>query len=306
MPRPLSKHARRAAVAVVLLVGLFVAYLAIVRRPPSVPIRATACMADGPTGQGWQLGVSQASIAATIAGVANKRAMPTRALAIAYAAALQESGLADLDYGDRDSVGVFQQRPSQGWGSPKEIENPVYATTRFFEALAVVPGYLKMPIYAAAQAVQRSADGQAYGEWAAAGSQMALAFSGQLPHAVWCSYSQIPRTASLVAASRALDGSFGPLRAHADGDPPPAAGRRPPGQLTIHVSGQRQGWSVAAWLVCNANSYGIRYVRYLGYQWLSYTGSGHWARQPQSGRRSSASAQPPVRAGTAAGAVVFG
>jgi hypothetical protein len=300
MPRPLSKRARRAAVVVVLLVGLFVAYLAVVRRPPSVPIRATACMADGPTGQGWQLGVSQAAIAATIAGVADKRAMPTRALAIAYAAAMQESGLADLDYGDRDSVGVFQQRPSQGWGTPKEIENPVYATTRFFEALAVVPGYLKMPIYAAAQAVQRSADGQAYGEWAAAGSQMALAFSGQLPHAVWCSYAQIPRKASLVAADRALDGSFGALRVHADGDPP---GRgHAPGQLSIHVAGQRQGWSVAAWLVCNASSYGIRYVRYQGYQWLSYTGSGHWARQP--GRQ--VSAQPTGPAGTASGAVVFG
>lgn len=297
MPRKPGKRARRVAVAVVVLAMLFVIYLAVVRRPPAVPIRATACMADGPGGQGWQLDVSQAAIAATIAGVADHRAMPTRALAIAYAAALQESGLANLSYGDRDSLGVFQQRPSEGWGSPAEIENPVYASTRFFEALAAVPGYLKMPIYAAAQAVQHSADGQAYGAWAGAGSQLAAAFSGQLPHAVWCSYTQIAGKAKLAAASRALTGSFGPLSVHADGDP----------ALGISVSGPRQGWSVAAWLVCHASSYGIRYVRYMGYQWLSYTGSGHWARQrPQTAASSPAVSKSSGPADTASGTVVFG
>ena len=77
--------------------------------------------------------------------------MPPRAVAIAYATALQESKLTNLHYGDRDSVGVFQQRPSEGWGTTKQIEDPVYATDRFFEALAAVRGYLRMPIYAAAQ-----------------------------------------------------------------------------------------------------------------------------------------------------------
>ncbi len=60
----------------------------------------------------------QAAIAATIAGVAHQRSMPRRAVMVAYAAALQESKLHNLSYGDRDSVGVFQQRPSEGWGRP--------------------------------------------------------------------------------------------------------------------------------------------------------------------------------------------
>ena len=81
---------------------------------------------------------------------------------MAYAAALQESKLQNLPYGDRDSVGVFQQRPSQGWGPRRDLENPVYATSKFFGALAKVPGYQRMPIYQAAQAVQHSADGLAY------------------------------------------------------------------------------------------------------------------------------------------------
>ena len=77
------------------------------------------------TGSGCQAGrgaaavsldPEQAAIAATIAGVAHQRSMPPHAVMVAYAAALQESKLHNLSYGDRDSVGVFQQRPSEGWG----------------------------------------------------------------------------------------------------------------------------------------------------------------------------------------------
>ena len=123
------------------------------------------------TGSGCQAGTGrkmilldpeQASIAATIAGVAHQRAMPRRAVVVAYAAALQESKLHNLSYGDRDSVGVFQQRPSEGWGPAWKLKDPVYASTRFFRALATVPDYLHKPAYRAAQAVQRSADGHAY------------------------------------------------------------------------------------------------------------------------------------------------
>ncbi len=263
-----SRRARRAAVAVVVLLGLFLGYLAITRHV--VPARrATTCVADARDGSGWQLQVSQAAIAATIAGVASRRAMPTRALTIAYAAALQESGLANLDYGTEDSLGVFQQRPSQGWGTPRQVEDPVYASNRFFAALAAVPGYQHMRVYQAAQAVQHSADGLAYAQWASAGSLLALAFSGQLPHAVWCSYATIPRKASLLAATRRLTGTFGALTVRADGDP----------ARSVQVSSTPQGWAVAAWLVCNAESYGIRYVRYAGYQWLAYTGSGLWSKE---------------------------
>lgn len=264
------RRARRAAVAVVLLAAVLIGYLAITRHPAVQ--RQTACFAEAPGGQGWQLEVSQAAIAATIAGVADRRAMPDRALTIAYATALQESDLANLPYGDLDSVGVFQQRPSEGWGTARQIENPVYASNRFFAALAAVPGYLHMPIYQAAQAVQHSADGQAYAQWASTGSQLAAAFGGSLARGVWCSYATVGHKVRLSAAGRALAGTFGPLTQRSV-----VSGRDP--TRSVAVRDQRQGWAVAAWLVSNASSYGINEVRYRGYVWRPYLGTGRWARQ---------------------------
>ncbi len=92
--------------------------------PPPPP----GCQA-GTGVQAISLDPGQAAVAATIAGVAARHKLPRRAVIIAYAAALQESKMQNLDYGDRDSVGVFQQRPSQGWGPATDLEDPVYATT---------------------------------------------------------------------------------------------------------------------------------------------------------------------------------
>ena len=131
---------------------------------PAAPPPPPGCQA-GTGGAAIPLDTDQAGIAATIAGIAARHRLPQRAVTIALAAALQESQLQNLDYGDRDSVGVFQQRPSQGWGTTAEIEDPVYATTRFFAALVKVPGYTKMPVDQAAQDVQHSADGYAYEQW---------------------------------------------------------------------------------------------------------------------------------------------
>src|SRR6266568_815842 len=154
----------------------------------------------------------QASIAATIAGVAAHRAMPERAVTIAYAAALQESDLENLSYGDRDSVGVFQQRPSEGWGSRRQLLDPVYASARFFAALAAVPHYEHLRVYRAAQAVQHSADGSAYSQYEPQGAAMADGFSGRLPHAVWCWYGgKIDGRARLATAEAELRRTFGRL-----------------------------------------------------------------------------------------------
>lgn len=83
--------------------------------------------------------------------------LPTQAAVIAVAAGLVESGMRNLDHGDRDSLGVLQQRPSQGWGTPTQVQTPTYAFGKFYDALAAVPGWQNMPPGAAAQAVQRSA-----------------------------------------------------------------------------------------------------------------------------------------------------
>lgn len=268
--------ARGAAALVVLLVVAGVVYLVETKHVPLIP-QPTSCTAVADRQQ-LPLSVSQAGIAATIAGVAARRDLPTRAVTIAYAAALQESKLANLDYGDRDSVGVFQQRPSEGWGTPQQIEDPVYATGRFFSALAAVPGYLRMPVYAAAQAVQRSADGYAYGQYATVAAQLAGAFSGVLPHAFSCYYASSTGKPRLAAASHALTSTFGDLRSKAAGDP----------AMAIRVGRPSEGWAVAAWLISHASSYGISNVRYFGYEWFAERGSGGWVRQ----RRSGSSAQP--------------
>ncbi|MFD5537681.1 C40 family peptidase [Streptomyces sp. NPDC127079] len=96
-------------------------------------------------------------------GIAMK--VPARGQIVALATALQESGLRNLDYGDRDSLGLFQQRPSQGWGTPAEVRDPVHASTKFYEGLLKVKGWQSMTITQAAQTVQKSGYRDAYAKW---------------------------------------------------------------------------------------------------------------------------------------------
>ncbi|GID11043.1 lipoprotein [Actinocatenispora rupis] len=100
--------------------------------------------------------------AETIVSVGELMGLPTRAYVVAVATALEESGLRNLPYGDRDSLGLFQQRPSQGWGDPAEIMDPAASAATFYARLTAVPGWRIMPLTRAAQAVQRSAYPLAY------------------------------------------------------------------------------------------------------------------------------------------------
>jgi peptidoglycan DL-endopeptidase CwlO len=111
------------------------------------------------------LDAAQRQNAATIIGVARGMGAPPRAWLIALATAMQESTLNNINYGDRDSLGLFQQRPSQGWGTPAQVTDPVYATTIFIERLLEVPGWDSLPVTVAAQTVQRSAFPDAYAKW---------------------------------------------------------------------------------------------------------------------------------------------
>jgi peptidoglycan DL-endopeptidase CwlO len=110
----------------------------------------------------------QRQTAATIIGVAKGMAVPPRGWVVALATAMQESqmGTVGMDVAvDHDSLGVFQQRPSQGWGSPEQVRDPVYATRTFLQRLLAVPGWDAMPVTQAAQIVQRSAFPNAYAKW---------------------------------------------------------------------------------------------------------------------------------------------
>jgi hypothetical protein len=222
----------------------------------------------------------QAAVAATIAGVATRQRLPREAVIVAYATALQESQMQDLDYGDRDSVGVFQQRPSQGWGTTAELEDPVYATTKFFGALVHVPRYTKLPVDQAAQDVQHSADGSAYGQWTEVADLLAGYFTGAPPHSVSCWYTPAGR-ANLAAAERQLTETFGPRGPDAvmAGVTTARSGKKGRDGSVAVVRVQRAAaWTVASWLVANAQDYGIREVRYAGYEWTAADGSMGWQR----------------------------
>jgi len=199
--------------------------------------------------------------------------MPPHAVMVAYAAALQESKLHNLSYGDRDSVGVFQQRPSEGWGPARKLKDPVYATTRFFQALAIVPDYLHKPVFRAAQAVQRSADGYAYIQYQPEAAALATDFTGHRAHAVWCwSAGPSPAKANLTAARQGLAHAFGPISSHRAATP----GDDP--AMLVRVPRPTVGWAVASWLVTHASSYGIHDVRYAGFRWQESSGSSGWTR----------------------------
>lgn len=244
------------------------------------------------------LDFEQTRDAATIADVAVYDHLPHQALTIAYATAIQESKLNDVDYGTSDSVGIFQQRPSEGWGSRQQLEDPVYASQAFFErgpsALTKIPGYATMSVSQAAQKVQRSADGSAYQEWAEEASLLATDFT-TAPHAVTCWYNPSSQASAngvsgqlnLAGAVQKLEETFGTPRA--DGVVTSAASANS-GKSEIFNVASGGGWAVANWLVANASSFGITQVSYGGYQWTASLTETSWQAAPSpAGGRSSAS-----------------
>jgi hypothetical protein len=236
------------------------------------------------------LDFGQTADAAIIAGVAARDRLPREALTVAYATAWQESKLENLTYGDRDSVGIFQQRPSEGWGSTKQLEDPAYAASAFFNALVKIPGWAKLPVDVAAQDVQRSADGAAYEQYAQSGAYLATAMTAT-PHAVTCWYDPAAQAASAgVSAKLNLRGALGGLE---DAFGRTGAGRavtsfsmgRADGSAVISAA-RGDGWTTANWLVANASSYGITQVSYGGYRWTAGLNETSWQKQsgPLSGR----------------------
>lgn len=144
------------------LVGGVAAACTATTSPGATPV------AMAPSG-GWAsvggFDAEQVGNAAIIVTVGTQLGVPVRGWVIAVATAMQESNLRDLPGGDRDSVGLFQQRPSQGWGTPAQLRDPVHAATRFYRKLLTIPGWQSMSLDQAAQAVQVSATPGAYAKW---------------------------------------------------------------------------------------------------------------------------------------------
>ncbi|MBW8481408.1 hypothetical protein K1Y72_03420 [Actinomadura sp. PM05-2] len=225
------------------------------------------------TAQGkMPLDLDQGANAATIAAVAYRKQLPERAAVIAYATAIQESHIRNLPGGDRDSVGMFQQRPSQGWGSPDKLRDPVQSTSKFFDALVKVKDYLDRDLHDAAQRVQRSADGTAYAQHEPDGKVLARAFTGREAAAARCWYPPSRETAPRRAAAvREMRRAFG---SRLQVDPPQ-------GDASVEhvmVTSTRVGWAVASWMVTHAQVYGLSEVRFAGKKWRAEAGHDGWTK----------------------------
>jgi hypothetical protein len=236
------------------------------------------------------LSTEQAENAAVIAAVAVRRGLPARAVSIALATAYQESKIRNLDYGDRDSVGLFQQRPSQGWGTPNQLQDPYYAANKFYDELVKVDGYETMRITEAAQRVQRSGFPEAYEDHAEDGRALASALTGYSPRRFSCvarpdeGTRQNERAGGLTKrAAKVRDdierafgdqalGGFAPGgvddghmegSAHYDGRAIDVFFR------PIGETNNRRGWALAHYLVAQADRLQIHHVIYDDRIWTS-------------------------------------
>jgi hypothetical protein len=275
----------RRFVVLLTLAGLVLAAGAVwlVARDGSLPLIPTAeeCRAEA-DGRVVVLDLEQSQNASLIVAVSVRRGMPARAATIALATAYQESDLRNLEHGDRDSLGLFQQRPSQGWGTQEQVLDPYYAANAFYDALARVDGYESMPVTDAAQEVQRSAFPGAYGDHEQDARVLASALTGNSRAAFWCTVDddrdQVSPdlddsglTERAVAVRAGLARAFGEL---------PLGGFAPGGVREGHMPGsahydgraidvfvrpvsednKRRGWAVAGYLVAHADRLGIATV----------------------------------------------
>lgn len=200
----------------------------------------------------------QTEYAGLIAAVGIRRGLPPRAITIAIATAIQESKLRNLSVGDRDSLGLFQQRPSQGWGTADQIMNPVYATNAFYDHLIRIPGYQTMDITQAAQEVQHSAYPEAYAQHEQDARAFASALTGNSPHGLTCQIDA-PTTSDPTSAAAEIAKFYG-----AFAGAPIAHGA----STTYPITGSdTDGWAVAEYLVAQAGRLGALQVSYDGWSW---------------------------------------
>ena len=241
------------------------------------PFQPAACEATA-SGTTFQLSPEQMANAATIAGIAVKRHLPARAATIALATARQESKLINVGYGDRDSLGLFQQRPSQGWGTAAQVSDPVHATNAFYDALVKVHGYQSMQITQVAQKVQHSAYPQAYADHEPEGRVLASALTGHSTAALTCRLDASLRpagTAGLRRFEQALPREEAPVGLSRLAG---VAGVR------LAATDPTLSWSLAQWSVASASRFGVARVYVAGRVWDHRKPDDGWRASPEGGR----------------------
>ena len=231
------------------------------------------CTASG--GGSAQLATDQAAKASLIAAVAGRRGLPARAASIALATAMQESKIRNIGHGDQagpDSRGLFQQRPSQGWGTTEQVMDPYHASNAFYDALVKVPGYQSLEITDAAQRVQRSAYPDAYAQHQVMARAFASALTGQTAAGLDCSLRVPDAAGDPAAVLERLTSDFGAVPASTDG-----------GTLVVEAEGD-QAWAVAQWAVANAKALSITEVQADGRSWTRQDRNGWQASEVPAGQ----------------------
>jgi hypothetical protein len=265
-----------AAVGIVAAVGY-----GVLRGTDSLFPASNDCFAEV-DGHRVELTAEQAENASLITAISVRRGLPARAASIALATAYQESKLMNLEGGDRDSLGLFQQRPSQGWGTPEQILDPVYATNAFYDALGRVEGFEAMEITDAAQEVQRSAYPDAYADHEADARALASALTGHSRGAFGCDVDDDTDAADPALSRSGLTERADVVRREAlavFGDVP-LGGFAPGGVRDGHMEGsthyegravdifvrpvsaenKQRGWAIAHYLVAQADRLDIQTV----------------------------------------------
>ncbi|MFF7452335.1 MULTISPECIES: heavy metal transporter [unclassified Streptomyces] len=249
-------------------------------------------------GVAYEFTPEQAVNAATITAVGTGRGLPERAVAIALATALQESGLRNIAHGDRDSLGLFQQRPSQGWGTEKQVMDPTYAAGEFYEHLVKVSDYTELPLTVAAQRVQRSGYPEAYAKHEPDATVLAAALTGSSAATLTCEgRPEANLAAGPQGVREALVRDFGGDALDTTADEVRGAGASPAPEptvsgrtVTVPVRGavkgrsvRERGWQLAHWAVANASALHIQRVTYAGREWTAGNTQSEWRETSSEG-----------------------
>ncbi|UYM06189.1 hypothetical protein [Solicola gregarius] len=259
--------------------------------------RTGVCSVEFEDGTDVEIDTEQAENASLMAAIAQQRGLPARAVSIAIATAFQESKIHNVEHGDRDSVGLFQQRPSQGWGTVRQILRPPYAIGAFYDQLEEVDGYESMDLHDAAQAVQRSADGGAYEQHELPARALASALTGNSPATFSCTIDSpddsgqserrngLTENANLML--RDVRSAFGELSVGGfesggidsghSSDSAHYEGRAVDFFFTpVNANANLAGWSLAHYAVANAERLDVKTVIYDDKIWTASRSSSGW------------------------------
>jgi hypothetical protein len=278
------------ALVVLLVIGVLLAAVALwaLHKVGSLSLfRTTGCTASSSAGS-MSLDLEQAKNASTIAAVGQSLNVPAFGIEVAVATARQESKLHNLSYGDRDSLGLFQQRPSQGWGTEAQIMDPVYASTKFYQALLRVSGWQQLTLTQAAQAVQQSGTPTAYAQWEQFSSVVTSVFTGQAGAGLGCTLdgptfaaqtrgtmSLIPRGQTVLDDLRAQLGASNVGKVSNIATDGMSFNLAAPAAVSGSAAAAR-AWVYANWAAAQAETLGVAQVSYGGRTWTASDGGSGW------------------------------